>query len=128
MDFDEVVTLKSRTGKDEEFICNSKPYIISTKKGLRIPRYMADLAMTQNALGWDGSTGVVNDAKIYVEEDVETPLATPTTKITDEEVEAAKATDGLGNDTILIDGRPVKKKSINLKPFKEDYSKNNIAG
>lgn len=128
MSFDDSVTLKSRTGKNEEFICNSKPYVIDAKKGLRVPRYVADLAMTQNALGWDGSTGIVSDAKIYVEEDQDTALATSAEKITEEQIEAAKATDGLGNDVILIDGKPVKKKSINLKPFKEDYSKNNIAG
>lgn len=124
----EIVTLRVRTGQDEKFCYDSKPHVITSKKGLKVNRPMAELAIKQNALKWDPSTGLVIEAKLYVEEDIGTALGFPSSAITKDEIKAIKDTDGLGQDHILVDGKPVKKTTItftNVKT-KEDFAKNNI--
>jgi len=126
--FDNIVTVKSRTGKSEQFIYDGAPHTIDAKRGIKVPRVMAELALKQNALRWDSSTGLVIDAKVYIEDDLDTENATPSVKLEEKEIEAVKNTDGLGNDSILVNGEVVKKTVIDFKnPYKkEDYSKNNI--
>lgn len=118
-DFDPI-TLRSRTGKDERFQYDSYQFTISSKKGLRVSRFLADRAMKQNALEWNPGTGEVMNATVYVEEDVGTPLATPSDALKKEDIEALKDTDGLGDDTILVDGKAMKKKTID---FRNKYDK-----
>lgn len=116
----EPITLRSRTGHDESFQYDSYQYVISSKKGLHVNRFLADRAMKQNALEWNPGTGEVMNAVIYIEEDVGTPLATPSSSLKKEDIEALKDTDGLGDDTILVDGKPMKKKTID---FRNKYDK-----
>jgi hypothetical protein len=122
MNFDEIVTVKTRTGKDEEFTFDSRPFIIDAKKGIKVSRFMADAAVAQNALRWNPGTGLVEEAMVYVEDDE----VLPSTPITADEINEIKQTDGLGEDSMIIDGKIVKKTRINLKPRKEDFSHNNI--
>ena len=123
MDFDNVVLVKTRTGKNEEFTYDGLPNVIDAKKGKRLPREIAELAIAQNALRWDSGTGQTIDSLLYIVDD-ETEL--PKTPITAEEIADVKSTDGLGDDSILIDGKVVKKTRINLKPKREDFSANNM--
>lgn len=127
--FADVVTLRTRTGKEEEFKHDGIPYIIDVKRGLKVPRAIADVAIKQLALRWETTSGMVIDAKVYIEDDVNTPLALPSAKIEADEIAAIKNTDGLGNDSIIINGKLVKKTTIDFKntAVKEDYSKNNLA-
>lgn len=119
MDFDNIVSVKVRTGKAEEFMYDGLPVMIDVKKGRKMDRRMAELAIEQNALNWNKETGAVVNAKVYIEEDVDTASALPSKPITAEEIATIKRTDGLGKDKILIDGKFVSKKSINLDP---DYN------
>ncbi len=116
----DTVLLKTRTGKDEKFQYDSVMYTISVKKGLSVSRFLADRAMKQNALEWNPGTGEVMNATIYIEDDKGTVLETPSEPLDSKEIEAMKDTDGLGDDTILIDGKPVKKKTID---FRNKYDK-----
>lgn len=119
INFDTVI-LKSRTGRDEKFQYDSVTYVISAKKGLQVSRFLADRAMKQNALEWNPGTGEVMSALVYIEEDKGTVLETPSDPLTDEAIAEMKDTDGLGDDTILVDGKPVKKKTID---FRNKYDK-----
>lgn len=123
----DTVTLRVRTGKDEHFQYDSLMYTISSKKGLHVNRFMADRAMKQNALEWNPGTGGVVNATIYIEEDVGTPDATPSDALKSEDIESMKDTDGLGDDTILVDGKPVKKKTIDFRN-KYDKTRETFAG
>ena len=125
--YENIVMVKTRTGKDEEFKYDGFLHIVDAKKGLRVPRPLAELAMKQNALRWDSALGSVVESKLYIEDDLGTALETPNKPITVKEVEAIKNTDGLGNDSILVNGVVVKKTTIdfNNPHAKEDYSKNN---
>lgn len=127
MDFNEIVTLRVRTGHDEEFMYDSRPFIVSSKKGLKVTRFIALKALDQTALEWDPSNGLVINAKVYIEDDIESPRATPSAPLKAEDIVAFKNTDGLGDDTILIDGKPVKKRTIDFrnKYEKKDFSENN---
>ena len=122
MQFDEVVVVKSRTGKDEEFRYDGAPVTIPLKKGIKVSRDVAQLAVEFNALRWDSSTGQVVDSKVYIEDDVDSPLETPHDALTQEDIAEVKATDGLGEDTIIVEGKLVKKKKINLKPTKAEIN------
>jgi len=122
MDFDNIVVVKSRTGQDEEFRYDGKVIMIPAKKGIRIPRYMAVHAVDANALRWDSTTGLVIDSKVFIEDDLGTAFATPSEPLKQEEIDAVKATDGLGDDVILIEGKQVRKKAINLKPTREQLN------
>lgn len=124
MDFDNVVLVKTRTGKNEEFTYDGLPNVIDAKKGKRLPREIAELAIGQNALRWDSGTGLVIDSLLYIVDDESSEL--PKTPLTTEEIEDVKATDGLGEDTILVNGAIVKKTRLNLKPKKENFAANNM--
>lgn len=125
-DMTEIVTLRVRTGKDEQFMFDSREYTISSKKGLKISRFAALKAIEQNALEWDPGTGRVINSVVYVEDDADTADATPNSALTADEIIAFKNTDGLGDDTILINGAPVKKVTIDFKN-KYDSRKANFA-
>lgn len=126
---EDFITLRVRTGKDEEFVHGSRGYTVSSKKGLHIDRYRAGFAVRQLALGWSPMTGEVVDAKVYIEEDVGSVKALPSTPLKAEEIAAMKNTDGLGDDTILIDGKAVKKHTIDFKNKyeKKEFGGNNVA-
>ena len=126
---EDYVTLRVRTGKDEYFQQDSRVHVISSKKGAHVDRFSADLAISQNALQWNPGTGGVVEAKIYVEEDVDTPAGLPSTPLKAEEIAAFKNTDGLGDDSILVNGKIVKKTTIDFKNKYEkvDFKENNIA-
>lgn len=133
----EVVTIVSRTGKLESFTYDGRIYDIDAEKGMKAPRPIAELAVKQNALKWDGGTGLVTESKLFIKEDegkelvdrpATSPLAPeamPSSPITQEEIQTIKETDGLGDDTIMIDGKLMKKKRINLKPQRESFAANN---
>lgn len=125
---EEIVVLRVRTGHDEEFVADSRRYVISSKKGLKVDRHRAGFAIKQNALGWSPMTGEVVDAKVYIEDDIGTPLALPSTALKVEEIAAMKDTDGLGDDSILVDGKPVKKHTIDFKNKyeKKEFAENNL--
>lgn len=116
---EDIVVVKTRTGKDEEFRYDGAPVTIPAKKGLRVARMIAHYAIEANALRWDSANGQVIEAKVYIEDDVDTPNALPSSPITAAEIAEVKATDGLGEDYVLVEGKPVKKKAINLRPTKE---------
>ncbi len=116
----ETLILRSRTGKDEKFQYDSVIFTISAKKGLQVTRFLADRAMKQNALEWNPGTGEVMNATIFIEEDKGTQLETPSEPISEGVIAELKDTDGLGDDTILVDGKPVKKKTID---FRNKYDK-----
>jgi hypothetical protein len=103
--------------------------VIDAKKGLKVPRPLAALALNQLALRWDATTGCVVDAKIFIEDDVDTPEATPHGKLEVAEIEAVKNTDGLGNDSVIVNGRLIGKTTIDFRntAVKEDFAKNNTA-
>lgn len=108
----DIVTLKTRTGKNAEFMSGGAVYIIDSKKGLKVPRNLANLAVEQNALHWSKENGGVVDASVYIEDDVEeAPVA-----ITEAEIKAVKKTSGYGRDKIIVDGKTVPMKSIDLEP------------
>jgi len=111
--FDTVV-LKTRTGKNEEFVVNGGTIVIDGKKGARIPRAYAEYALAQNALTWEKGTGAVKEAKVYIEDDLNG--AAPPKKLTEEEVKAFKRTSGLGSGKIMVDGKFVNMTSIDLDP------------
>lgn len=127
--YEDMVTLRVRTGKDEEFTYDSRAFIVTSKKGLMVPRFIAMRAMNQTALEWDPGTGLVVNAKVYIEEDMGSPAETPAESLKPEEIAAFKNTDGLGDDTILIDGKPVKKRTIDFKNKyeKKNFVENNVA-
>ncbi len=127
MDYD-IVTVRVRTGHNEEFTYDSRVYIVDSKKGLKIPRSMAEIALNQHALTWNPGTGLPLESKLYIEDDADTPEATPMTHLKPEEIAAMKDTDGLGDDTILLNGQPVKKTVIDFKNkyVKENFSENNL--
>jgi hypothetical protein len=108
----DIVTLKTRTGKNEEFMSGGVVYIIDAKKGCKVPRNYADLAIEQNALSWSKQTGGVLEATVYIEDDVEEAPK----PITQEEIKAKKRTNGLGKGKILVDGREVSMTAIDLDP------------
>jgi hypothetical protein len=120
MDFDDIVTVKVRTGKAEEFMYDGAPISIDAKKGKKLNRFMAERAVAQNALKWNKESGAVVEAKVYIEEDIGTPQALPSKPVTEAEIKVIKMTDGLGKDKILVDGKFVSKVSINLDPKLED--------
>ena len=110
----DIVTLRSRTGKVEQFMSGGATYLIDPKKGLKIPRNVANLALEQNALHWSKDNGGVIDSSVYIEDDLaegEKP-----TMITHEEIKAIKKTSGYGRDKVLVDGKAVPMKSIDLDP------------
>jgi hypothetical protein len=117
--YDDIVLVKSRTGQDEEFRYDGKVVVVPAKKGLRIPRYMARYAVDGNALRWDSTTGLTAESKVFIEDDAGTEFELPSSPIKQSEIDEIKATDGLGDDVILIEGKAVRKKAINLKPTKE---------
>jgi hypothetical protein len=119
MDFDNIVTVKVRTGKNEEFMYDGAPLVIDSKKGRKLDRFMAERAVAQNALKWNKESGAVVEAKIYIEEDIGTPQALPSKPITEDEIKAVKRTDGLGKDKLLVGGKFVSKVSIDLDPILE---------
>lgn len=127
----DIVTLRVRTGKDEGFTYDSRRYTVTSKKGLKVERPVAELAIRQNALNWNPGTGEVENSLLYIEEDVEEPTilhpALPSTPLKPEDIEAAKNTDGLGDDTILVNGKPVKKTTIDFhnKYIKQNFVENN---
>ena len=49
----------------------------------------------------------------------------PDGALDEKDVAEVKETDGLGEDSVLIDGAPVKKRRMRLKASKEDFSINN---
>lgn len=108
----DIVTVKSRTGKNEEFMVGGVVFTVDAKKGIKIPRFHANLAMEQNALKWSKENGGVLEAKVYIEDDVEEAPK----KITQEEIDELKATGGLGKRTILVDGKPVSMTSVVFDP------------
>jgi hypothetical protein len=108
----DIVTVRTRTGKNEEFMSGGVVYIIDAKKGCKVPRNFADLALEQNALRWSKTSGGVLEATVYIEDDVEeAPKA-----ITQEEIKAKKSTSGFGKGKILVDGKEVSMRAINLDP------------
>jgi hypothetical protein len=111
----DIVTLKSRTGKNEEFVSGGTVIVIDAKKGVKVPREFAELALGQNALKWDKGTGAVTMAKIYVEDDLPEGAKAPE-KITEEEIKAIKRTNGIGSGKILVDGKFMNMTSIDLDP------------
>jgi hypothetical protein len=108
----DIVTVRTRTGKDEEFMSGGAIFVINAKKGLKIPRNMAELALAQNALSWSKENGGVTDSTLYIEDDNETPPA----PISLEEVKKIKRTSGYGKDKVLVDGKAVPMKAIDLDP------------
>jgi len=114
--YDDIVTVKTRTGTEEEFRYDGKVVTINAKKGVKVPRYMAELAVNENAIRWDSMTGGVVEAKVYIEDDIDGPHALPSEPLTQQVIAEVKNTDGLGDDSIIIEGKIVKKKAINLKP------------
>ncbi len=111
----DIVTVKSRTGKTEEFVSGGATFLIDVKKGLKIPRNMAQLAVDQNALRWAKESGNVIESKVYIEDDIPEG-AEPPAKITEDEVKAIKRTSGIGKGKIMIDGKLQSMKSIDLDP------------
>lgn len=122
MDYDDIVTVKTRTGVEEEFRYDGRVVTIPVKKGVKVPRYMAVLAVDENAIRWDSGTGLTAESKVYIEDDVDTPKEMPHDSLTQEVIAEVKATDGLGDDIILVEGKPVRKKAINLKPTREQLN------
>jgi len=114
--YDDIVTVKVRTGMEEEFRYDGKVITINAKKGVKVPRYMADLAVNENAIRWDSATGGVVESKVYIEDDLDGPHALPSDSLTQAVIADVKNTDGLGEDSIIVEGKIVKKKAINLKP------------
>lgn len=108
----DIVTVKSRTGKNEEFMSGGAVYYIDAKKGIKVPRNVAQLAMEQNALRWAKETGAVIEAKVYIEDDVEEAPK----PISQEEIKAIKRTSGIGKGKILVDGKTVDMTSIDIDP------------
>ena len=112
-DFDDgTVVLRTRTGKDEEFMSGGGIIVIDAKKGIRVPRYVAELAFSQLALKWDNLSGAVVDSLIY-EHDADKPA--PKT-ITADEIKQIKKTSGMGKDNIMVDGKKVPMRTIDLNP------------
>lgn len=128
-EFDDLVTVKSRTGEVIEILYDSRMRQVPAKKGLRLPREIAEIGIKQHAFRWNATNGLVKESKLYIEEDIDTPLALPHEPLDMDRVKEIKKTDGLGRDTILVDGKPIKKKTINLDPQgedKEDFRQNNV--
>lgn len=113
--FGEIVTLRTRTGKDEQFMSDGRIYTIDSKKGLKVPRFAATLAYDQNALHWSKTSGGVIDSKVYVEDDIPEGQEAPG-KITEEEIRAVKKTSGIGKGKIRVNGKEVAMTSIDLDP------------
>lgn len=111
----DIVTVKSRTGKVEEFMENGIVRLIDPKKGLKIPRGMAQLAVEQNALRWAKENGQVTESKVYIEDDIPEGEPAPKT-ISAEEIKAIKRTSGIGSGKILVDGKLVDMKAIDINP------------
>lgn len=111
----DIVTLKSRTGKNEEFMSGGAVIVVDAKKGVKVPRAFAELALNQNALKWDKGTGAVVMAKVYVEDDIPEGEKAPA-KIEEDEIKALKRTNGIGSGKILVDGKFVNMTSIDLDP------------
>jgi hypothetical protein len=123
-DFEEYVTVKSRVRGSVGVMYDGRFREID-KKGLKCSRTMAELAVKQNQLRWNAQTGAVEESTVYIQEDFDTPQHLPDKPLDSDEVEKIKDTDGLGDDKIMVDGKFVGKKTINLKPSKQDYASNN---
>ena len=111
----DIVTLRTRTGKNEIFMAGGAYHTIDVKKGLKIPRSIAHLAIEQNALGWSKENGEVCDSTVYIEDDLIEGEEKPKL-ITAEEVKAIKKTSGIGKQKVLVDGKAVPMKTIELDP------------
>lgn len=114
MDEFDIVKVRTRTAENAEFMAGGRVYIIDAKKGVKVPRNYANLAIEQNALRWNRENGGVTESAVYIEDDeVEVPKP-----ITKEEIKALKRTGGMGTKT-LIDGKPVAMKTIELDVVNE---------
>jgi len=126
MDFDDIVTLKTRTGEQVSIMIDSRErYVDPGKKGLRVSREMALLGIKQHAFRWDSTSGAITDSLLYIDEDQDTELATPHSKLDMKDVAEIKKTDGLGKSKAFIDGSFIPMKSLDLEPSKESFNTNN---
>lgn len=124
--YEDIVTLKTRTGEQVAIMIDSRERYIEPRKGLKLPRAMAELGIKQHAFLWDSSNGLVKESLVYIEEDIDTPLELPYKKIDLEEVKKVKKTDGLGKQNAFIDGKFVPMKTVDLEPSKENFAANNV--
>jgi hypothetical protein len=130
MEFDDIVTLRSRTGEVIAIMVDSRErYVIpgkGKKDGLKVSREMAELGIKQHAFRWDGTSGIVTESLLYIEEDLDSPLETPNDKLDMKDVAKVKKTDGLGKGKAFIDGSFVQMKALDLGPTKESFANNNV--
>lgn len=127
MEFGDFVTLKSRVDYEVAITCDSRErYIAPGRKGLTLPRMIAELGIKQHAFQWDSQNGAVKESLLYIEEDVDTPLELPHKKLDMEEVNKIKKTDGLGKKTAFVDGKFVPMKTVEIEPSKENFAVNNV--
>jgi len=127
--YSDIVTLKSRTSEKLGVMHDSRLREIHPKKGLKVPRDIAELGKIQHALRWSATHGGVLDSKVYIEDDIGTALETPHKPLEEDEVKKMKQTDGLGKDKIMVDGKLINKTTINLDPGgddKENFMSNNL--
>lgn len=127
-EFDDLVTVKCRTGETLEITYDSRMRQVHPKKGIKLPRVIAEIGIQQHAFRWNSMNGLVKESKLYIEEDEGTPEELPHDALDLKKVAEIKKTDGLGKDSIMVDGAFVKKKTINLDPSgedKEDFRSNN---
>ena len=125
-EFGDFVTLKSRVDHEVAITFDSRArYVQPGRKGLTLPREIAELGIKQHAFRWDPGSGAVVESRLYIVEDQDGDFALPDGALDEKDVAEVKETDGLGEDSVLIDGAPVKKRRMRLKASKEDFSINN---
>jgi len=125
-EFGDFVTLKSRVDHEVAITFDSRErYVQPGRKGITLPREIAELGIKQHAFRWDPSSGAVVESRLYIVEDQDGDFALPDGALDEKDVAEVKETDGLGEDSVLIDGAPVKKRRMRLKASKEDFSINN---
>ena len=126
MEFDDIVTLKTRTGETVAIMNDSRErYVEPGKKGLKVPREIANLGVKQHAYLWDSQSGAVKESLLYIEEDIDTQNELPYKKVNMDDVKKIKKTDGLDKGKAFIDGKFIEMKTLELSPTKEDFTINN---
>jgi hypothetical protein len=100
---------------------DSTVFVIPTgKKGKNLPRFIASHAVSKFPMAFDNSNMPVGSLIGIDGED-----EFPTDMLSSEEVTAIEEGDKFGDE--VVDGdKLVKKKRINLKQIKENYSVNNL--
>ena len=113
--YSDIVELHNRTKEDLEFKFDSKNFVVTPKKALRLPRHIALHGVSKHPVLVDSTTGIVSESLLGIDDDPKYPIS----KIDDEldmkalkdedKLDAPVIVDGKGGDMEMVDVAPKRK-------------------